>query len=1164
MRITDLQFIAFGPFTDCPLELSPDGQGIDLVYGLNEAGKSSALRALRALLYGIPLRTHDAFLHEGKNLAIKGTLIGADGEKLTLVRKKKGLFDESGDPIKTAELERMLAGTGEETFNSFFGIDHEALLRGGEDIVKGKGEVGQSLFAAALSRTGLPEVLRGLETDSLGLYKSGSTTGTEIMRLRKDLEDTRKAISNESLSGRKWNEEARALEAKEAESEKLGKLILELEKEKSKLQRLHAAVPKIGQRRQLLEQLDAMGKVVILPPEFAEERSAAVHSLEGSKEALASAQKELRELEEATEILKVPIALIDNEEIITELHERTGAYRKAINDKPGIKGKLDQIRLEIQTILNDLGKGVTLEKAEEMRPDAAAKARIQSLGRQLAEIASAVDGSEREVTRLEKEIKRAKEDIKKLGLERDVSAVKPVLARVQKAGDLDSEIEKNSRELTANQEQLEIELGRLRFWDGTVDELARAKFPSLETVDEYEGQITDFKNDARHASEKVKETDTGIIEIEQKLAQLAATGSVPNEEELEQVRGRREKGWQLVRRAWLDGEDISLDASQYDGEHELPAAYERSVLGADEVADRLRWEANRVAEYASLMAAKDKLDKEAEELRKEVERLKEMRDGLNQEWENQWKPALAAPAAPREMRSWLDERNSLIQYEERVRTLSVSLDAARAKEEKHRAELLSCLSDLGEELPAKAISLAALADCCDKVVGFIEDNNRKRDALINSIEQWEDDLDEAGNLRDRGRDDLKHWRDQWASAVKSLGLGETSLPDEANATLDLLADLFGKTEIARSFEERIKGIDRECGEFEKEVKTVVATVMPDLKGVEPDRAASQMETALKKGKVEKAELEGLNKQIKQKKNEMKRAESAIRLAEAELKRLCKLAYCKTVEELPKAERNSRLFEERKKSIEELENQLIELSAGGSIDDLAKDVEGQDSDSLAALIVESGRKKAQIETNRRELDESYWRAKTLFEQWDGSDEAAELAEKVQEIVACMKDSVERYIRVRMAYLVLWQQIERFREENEEPLLKRASELFAKLTCGSFTALKTAYDDKDRPILVGARPSGELIDIDGLSDGTVDQLYLSLRLSALERQLEGCEPMPFIVDDILVRFDDERALATLQVLEELSKKTQVIFFTHHHRLVELAKKASDGEGIRLHQL
>ncbi len=66
------------------------------------------------------------------------------------------------------------------------------------------------------------------------------------------------------------------------------------------------------------------------------------------------------------------------------------------------------------------------------------------------------------------------------------------------------------------------------------------------------------------------------------------------------------------------------------------------------------------------------------------------------------------------------------------------------------------------------------------------------------------------------------------------------------------------------------------------------------------------------------------------------------------------------------------------------------------------------------------------------------------------------------------------------------------------------------------------------------------MEGMSDGTTYQLYLALRLASLETYLKNNEPIPFIVDDILMRLDDRRAMAALQVLAELSTKTQVIFF------------------------
>jgi len=73
---------------------------------------------------------------------------------------------------------------------------------------------------------------------------------------------------------------------------------------------------------------------------------------------------------------------------------------------------------------------------------------------------------------------------------------------------------------------------------------------------------------------------------------------------------------------------------------------------------------------------------------------------------------------------------------------------------------------------------------------------------------------------------------------------------------------------------------------------------------------------------------------------------------------------------------------------------------------------------------------------------------------------------------------------------------------------------------------------------------------MSDGTCDQLYLALRLAAIEQFTRRAEPLPLLVDDILIRFDDERARETLAVLGELSQQHQVIFFTHHQRLGQLA--------------
>jgi uncharacterized protein YhaN len=132
------------------------------------------------------------------------------------------------------------------------------------------------------------------------------------------------------------------------------------------------------------------------------------------------------------------------------------------------------------------------------------------------------------------------------------------------------------------------------------------------------------------------------------------------------------------------------------------------------------------------------------------------------------------------------------------------------------------------------------------------------------------------------------------------------------------------------------------------------------------------------------------------------------------------------------------------------------------------------------------------------------------------------------------------------------IDHFRREKQAPMLSRAGELFAVLTGGSFQALKLEFDDDDNVALAGIRQDGRRVAISGMSDGTTDQLYLALRIAAIEEYIERAEPMPFIADDLFINFDDERAAAGFRVLDELARKTQVLFFTHHEHLLNVARR------------
>lgn len=81
---------------------------------------------------------------------------------------------------------------------------------------------------------------------------------------------------------------------------------------------------------------------------------------------------------------------------------------------------------------------------------------------------------------------------------------------------------------------------------------------------------------------------------------------------------------------------------------------------------------------------------------------------------------------------------------------------------------------------------------------------------------------------------------------------------------------------------------------------------------------------------------------------------------------------------------------------------------------------------------------------------------------------------------------------------------------------------------------------------------------MSTGTADQLYLALRVASVEDYLEKADALPFVADDLFINFDDARAAAGFEVLGHLARKTQILFFTHHRHLVEIAQ-ATLGQSV-----
>lgn len=175
MRFVSLDLRAYGQFTDHTLDLG-DENTLHVVYGKNEAGKSTALRAIAAFLYGFPHRSPDAWAH--KKLALGARIRLEDGSELALTRVKgrpDKLFDEAGLPVGESALRNALRGVSPAEFASTFGLDHKRLREAGHSLLSNGGVVADALFDASVGVPGVRSVLERIEKEAEQLYTRRSS-----------------------------------------------------------------------------------------------------------------------------------------------------------------------------------------------------------------------------------------------------------------------------------------------------------------------------------------------------------------------------------------------------------------------------------------------------------------------------------------------------------------------------------------------------------------------------------------------------------------------------------------------------------------------------------------------------------------------------------------------------------------------------------------------------------------------------------------------------------------------------------------------------------------------------------------------------------------------------------------------------------------------------
>lgn len=1158
MKIARLHLKAYGTFSDRLLDFG-DGANFHVIYGPNEAGKSTTLRALTGLLFGINERTADKFLHP--QLRVGATLLTQQGTRLSVMRRnarKQTLFalDEAtgmeltDQPVSDEAISRLLGGLDEALYRSLFGLDLEGLTRGSEALLAGKGEIGQSLFEAAAGMVSLQQLLGHLDSEASALFRPRASSSVIHIAI-KELEEKRKLMRDATVRTNAWEQADRAKRQAEEKHTKARNDLAALREEHRRLSRISANLPLAAERVSKLQELDALQPVPLLPPEAAQQRIKAEERLCAAVEVQREARAEIERLQTKRSALVVREALLANAVTIERLHHAAGEWRGAVERMPRIERDIvaaeTDISRRLAIIAPDLAPGITTDQARRLIPAPTLVARIQALADEYATLHAKNEQLTERFRTITGTLEQLRVDLAEHPEQAPLGALEAAREEAAGRGDLVGQQAKLDQEIAALDGVVTRDASAL--WSGTLDDLTAVRVPLTATLREFEAEYRRLDEAQRVLQEKDDDLARDISERERELRGLTAAGEIATHEQVHAARLHRDDGWHRIRQGYIErAEAPDRLSSDFSPGLSLPVAYEGTVREADRLADLLHADAGRAANFETTR-------QRVTEMQNARIALADQRDGLIGELgqlDIRWGAIATAlgqsditPAAAIE---WCQKHTTWVERYAQLRALRQARQEITALLATTRGDLSRALTGCGLAGVTEQESLVAALARAKVAVDAVRQAATARAALAGQITQQERDLADTTSQQSQLTEQVKAWQSQWNETVAALRLSPGALPAEARARIDEFMALEGALdeldELTR--EDAIERGKRTT--FEDTLSALASAIGELTTDKDADHVVSLLYEGLAEAREADRESKQINADVEREATRLQQAELAESSQRERLVELTRRAGVQSPDELPSVEMDSARKQLLAARIAEIDEQLVR-SAARPIADVLAEVEGHDMVATAARLTEV---EATITEHEAAADTAYAQlleASRAFDAIDGSDAAARAQQEAEELIARIARHAHSYARTRLAQAVVSRVVQSYREQHQGPVLRRAGEIFGRITLGSFSSLVTDYDD-DKQVLLGQRPDNSRVGVAGMSQGARDQLFLALRIAAIEEHLKQREAIPLVIDDLLVQFDDARASATLSVLAELAQHTQVLFFTHHGHLCELA--------------
>ena len=1160
MRLARLDLLRYGRFTDASIELPRAERDIHIVFGPNEAGKTTSLTAIEDMLFGIPERSPYNFLHSYDAMRV-GAVVENGGECFEFQRRKTRrdmILGPAGDSLPGDErlLAPFLGGADRVYFDRMFNLSHGRLAEGGRAIIGAKDDVGQMLFAAGTGLADLRERLKQLEEEADRLWAPRKSARL-YYQAQARLEEAQSRQREHSLTVSAWRTVRKTLSNAEKTLQERREGHEETSKEIKKLVRIRHVYGAIRRRRELTQEIAALGVVIVLAEDAAEQLGQAEQQEAKIRAQVDILAPQLEEARQALEAITFDEALVRRADEIMQLNEQRIAVRSEREDLPK---RRDEYRLELESLARLAAEiGWDFEEPSELIERIPSRSNVESVRKLLArdgELAVELRSVRKALEESQAALQDKTERLEEIGEATDVFGLAAVLNAVRDIGDVASRIRTAQGQVAEISGRIEKKLRSMKPVLPAGTDIEVLAVPPRDTVIAHRDDVRNWAQRQGEMKQRLTEARNDLGRDQEALERRVRDEGVVGPGAMEEAREYRDTLWDLVKARYIACSEIPAEEAQAHAEalEDLPASLEGAVEQADSIADRRFDKAQAAGEMAVLAHNIAGHETRIRQLEANEAALKAEGEKLDQAWHALWAEVPVEVLAPGVMLAWLEAREDVVTLIGRERDVQRQLGDSKREEQEAIAQVHSALKKVGWD--AEKIEVNELRVMVERADAYRREQEAKAEKIVEMREAVRTAKSEVAGRQgelERAEAERKSWQADWAKAVAAIDLQCDDKPDVLSAQINVIDEMREHAAAARDLrDKRIATIERDIGIFERAVAEVAAELAPDLTDGDADASMVELDRRREEALKLHQQHRELTKAVAELRRKIEKLEEGRKAGWTSVQPLLEAAGVEDVEEVREAiERSDRL----RTLSEKLAGVMETLDQQG--DGLAIEVieeECRDIDIDAARVREEAAE-ADLKVLGEQLVEAIvarTEARKAFEAIGGDDAAARAAADCEEALAAMQDAAERYVRVRASGMLLRWAVDRYRKEKQGPLLKRAGELLRVLTRNSFERLEVRFDERDTMHLTGVRPDGEVVAVPGLSTGTEDQLFLALRIAAVEDYLARAVALPFVADDLFINFDLERSAAGFEVLGQLAERTQVLFYTHHPHLVDVARE------------